>query len=134
MSMTTTTTPQPRTTPVRRILVVDDEPMVAIMLEDALNESGYQVVGPVENLRSAVHLAGSERIDAAIVDINIDGQASDDVADRLMSRGIPFLFVSGYARTTGLRYSDVPLLRKPFSVEDLQTALDTLLTNHTPRV
>lgn len=124
--MTAETSAQPATA-IRRILVVDDEPMVAMMLEDALQDFGYRVVGPVENLRSAVQLAGSERIDAAIVDINIDGQVSDDVADKLMHRGIPFIFVSGYERNTGLRYSDVPLLRKPFSVEDLQRAIESVL-------
>lgn len=128
MSMMTAEPSAKSITAVRRILVVDDEPMVAIMLEDALQEFGYQVVGPVENLRSAVQLAGSERIDAAIVDINIDGQVSDAVADKLIERGIPFIFASGYARANGLRYAQVPLLRKPFSVEDLQRALEAILT------
>lgn len=112
---------------VRRVLVVDDEPMVAILLEDALEDFGYQVVGPVENLRSAVQLAATERLDAAIVDINLDGQVSDAVAEKLQARGIPFLFVSGYERNTSLRFSGAPLLRKPFSVEDLHKAIDALL-------
>jgi DNA-binding response OmpR family regulator len=127
MSMMTAEPSELPSAAVCRILVVDDEPMVAIMLEDALQEFGYQVVGPVENLRSAVQLAGSERLDAAIVDINIDGQMSDAIADKLMERGIPFIFVSGYPRTNGLRYSNVPLLRKPFSVEDLQRAIEAVL-------
>ncbi|MEI7806670.1 MAG: response regulator [Hyphomicrobiales bacterium] len=76
-----------------RVLVVEDEPLVAIMLEEALRDFGYAVVGPVENLKSAIQLAATERIDTAIVDINIDGQVATTVADRLMERGIPFLFV-----------------------------------------
>ncbi len=127
MSMMTAEPSANPATAVRRILVVDDEPLVAILLEDALQEFGYQVVGPVENLRAAIQLANSERIDAAIVDINMDGQVSDAVADKLMERGIPFIFVSGHARANGLRYAQVPLLRKPFSVEDLQRALEAIL-------
>lgn len=111
----------------RRVLVVEDEPLIAIMLEEALSDFGYAVVGPVENLKAAIQLAATEQIDTAVVDINIDGQIADAVADKLMDRGIPFLFVSGYARQLGLRYSGVPLLRKPFSFDDLHRAVEELL-------
>jgi len=114
------------------VLVVEDEPLVAIMLEDALQDFGYQVVGPVENLKAAVQLAGSERLDAAVLDINIDGIISDTVADQLMARGIPFLFVSGYERDLGLRFGHVPLLRKPFTTDDLHRAVAALV-NRAPR-
>jgi DNA-binding response OmpR family regulator len=120
----------PRNT-VRRILVVEDEPLVAIMLEEALEDSGYQVVGPVENLKPAIHLASCEQIDAAVVDINIDGAISGPVADKLMERGIPFIFVSGRDKDLGLRYGDVPLLRKPFSMADLHRAVAAVLNNRT---
>lgn len=110
-----------------RVLVVEDEPLVAIMLEDALQDFGYQVVGPVENLKAAIQLAGSERLDAAVLDINIDGTISDAVADRLMTRGIPFLLVSGYTRDLGLRFGNVPLLRKPFTTADLHRAVAALV-------
>jgi len=111
-----------------RVLVVEDEPLVAIMLEDALQDFGYQVVGPVENLKAAIQLVGSERLDAAVLDINIDGAISDAGADKLMTRGIPFLFVSGYARDLGLRYGTVPLLRKPFTTNDLHRAVAALVS------
>lgn len=111
----------------RRVLVVEDEPLIAIMLDEALSDFGYTVVGPVENLKAAIQLAASERIDTAVVDVNIDGQIADAVADKLLDRGIPFLFVSGYARQLGLRYANVPLLRKPFSFDDLHRAVDELL-------
>ena len=111
-----------------RVLVVEDEPLVAIMLEDALQDFGYQVVGPVENLKAAIQLASSERFDAAVLDINIDGAISDSVAENLMNRGIPFLFVSGYARDLGLRFGDVPLLRKPFTTDDLHRAVAALVS------
>ena len=114
-----------------RVLVVEDEPLVAIMLEDALQDFGYQVIGPVENLKAAIHLAGTERLDTAVLDINIDGTISDAVADKLMARGIPFLFVSGYARDLGLRFGDVPLLRKPFTTDDLHRAVAALVNRTT---
>lgn len=110
-----------------RVLVVEDEPLIAMMLEDALRDYGYSVVGPVENLKSAIQLAATERIDTAVVDINIDGQIADAVADKLIERGIPFLFVSGYQRKLGLRYGAIPLLRKPFSIDDLHRAVENLL-------
>jgi CheY-like chemotaxis protein len=97
------------------------------MLEEALEEFGYKVVGPVENLKAAIQLAASEPLDAAVLDVNIDGQISDAVADNLLDRHIPFVFVSGMARDLGLRYSRVPLLRKPFSADDLHRAVETLL-------
>jgi DNA-binding response OmpR family regulator len=112
-----------------RILVVEDEPLIAIMLEEALSDFGYTVVGPVENLKAAIHLAATERIDTAVVDINIDGHLADAVADKLIERGIPFMFVTGYARQLGLRYSNVPLLKKPFSFDDLHRAVRSLLEN-----
>lgn len=110
-----------------RILVVEDEPLVAIMLEDALQDFGYQVVGPVENLKAAIQLAASERLDAAVLDINIDGTISEAVGDQLMARGIPFLLVSGYQRDLGLRFGNVPLLRKPFTTDDLHRAVAALV-------
>jgi DNA-binding response OmpR family regulator len=116
-----------------RVLVVEDEPLIAMMLGDTLSDIGYSVVGPVENLKSAIHLAATERIDTAVVDINIDGQIADTVADKLMERGIPFLFVTGYPRKLGLRYSAIPLLRKPFSVGDLHRAVEDLLQTRPAR-
>jgi len=81
-----------------RILVVEEEPVVAIMLDDALSDFGYHVLGPVENLRAAVYLAANERIDAAVVDSNIDGRIAHDVAENLMERNIPFVLVNGHIR------------------------------------
>jgi CheY-like chemotaxis protein len=111
----------------KRVLVLEDEAFIAIMLEDMLTASGYQVIGPVENLKSAIHLAASEQIDFAVVDINIDGHVADKVADELMERRIPFLFVSGQEKKLGLRYGAIPLLRKPFLPEDLSEAVARLM-------
>ena len=110
-----------------RILVVEEEPIVAIMLDDALNEAGYHVLGPVENLKAAIHLAATESIDAAVVDTNIDGQIAEGVTDKLMERGIPFVFIDSHARLINLRYSEIGQLQKPFTIENLHLTITRLL-------
>jgi len=110
-----------------RILVVEDEALVGMMFEQFLSDYGYSVIGPIENLKSAELLAATEEIDAAVIDINISGEAATTVADKLIARKIPFLFVSGYDRTLGLRYASTPFLRKPFLPEELHFKLDELL-------
>ena len=102
-----------------RVLVVEDEAFIGMAIEDFLGDFGYSVVGPIENLKAAVLFAATEQIDVAVVDINISGQVAAAVADKLIEREIPFLFVSGYEKMRGTRYASIPLLRKPFTPEDL---------------
>ncbi len=108
-----------------RVLVVEDEATVALLLEEMLAELGYQVVGPVGRLGKAVEIASKAPIDAAILDINVDGKEVYPVADALAARHIPFAFVSGYGKE-GLRasYRASPTLGKPFRREDLQKVLE----------
>ena len=106
-----------------RILVVEAKPLVAIMLESALSDFGYHVLGPVENLKAATYLAATEHIDAAVVDTNIDGQIAEAVAVKLMERGIPFVFINGRIRMFSLHYSAIPRLQKPFTIDDLQRTI-----------
>lgn len=110
-----------------RILVVEAEPRVAIMLEDALNDFGYHVLGPAENLKAATSLAATEHIDAAVVDTNIDGEIAEAVADTLLARGIPFVFVSDHVRMFNLNYSKVPLLQHPFTIDELHHTITRLM-------
>jgi DNA-binding NtrC family response regulator len=110
-----------------RILVVEEEPIVAIMLDDALNDAGYHVLGPVENLKAAIHLAATEYIDAAVVDTNIDGRIAEGVTDKLMERGIPFVFIDSHTRVINLRYSEIGKLQKPFTIETLHDTIARLL-------
>ena len=104
-----------------RVLVVEDEGMT---IEDSLRKFGYSVVGPIENLQAAIFLAATEKIDVAVVDINISGKIANAVADKLIERRIPFLFVSGYEKMRGSRYASIPFLRKPFTPEDLHDAVE----------
>ena len=99
-----------------------------MMLEDMLGDFGYEVVGPVARLAEAVAAAQQEEIDAAILDVNLDGAPVYPVAEALAVRGVPFLFATGYGNG-GLRepWSDRPALAKPFYRRDLEQALAGLL-------
>jgi CheY-like chemotaxis protein len=111
----------------RNILVIEDEPLIAMMLEAELESLGIHVIGPVANLKAALQLTESTDLDAALVDLNISGEYTTAVADKLHTRNIPFIFVSGYAAPAGLLHRDVPFLRKPFTQTDLRLALISLL-------
>lgn len=113
----------------RRILVLDDEMLVAMMLEDMLIDLGHDVVGPVATLEAAMPLAENEPLDCAILDLNLGrGILSTPVAETLKARGIPFLLATGYganAQTDELGHSG--LLAKPFATSDVESALEALL-------
>ena len=94
---------------VRNLLVLEDEPLIAMMLQDELESLGLHVIGPVSNLKSALLLAETPNLDGALLDRNINGTLADVVADKLHGRNIPYVFVSGYDRPVGLRHRDVPV-------------------------
>ena len=112
----------------KRILLVEDEPIVAIALQDIIEDLGHEVVGPAFRLARALELAESEAIDAAILDVNMGDGHSYAVADRLRARGIPFLFATGYG-AAGLEpeHQDSPVLQKPYRETQVARALARLL-------
>jgi CheY-like chemotaxis protein len=111
-----------------RILVVEDSPVVAEVLEEMLLDFGCEVVGPVGNMALALERAQSERLDAAVIDLNIRGGKVYPVARVLGERGIPFLLASGYADwTMPPEWEGRPRLLKPFTAEALSRALEALL-------
>jgi CheY-like chemotaxis protein len=113
----------------RRIFVVEDSPVVAEMLEAMLEDLGCDVVGPMGNLAIALEMAAGEKIDAAVIDLNIRGGKVFPVARTLAERGIPFLVVSGYGDfSMPEEWQDRPTLTKPFSQDALEAALKALLT------
>ncbi len=103
-----------------RVLIVEDEAMLASLLEDYLTDLGCEVVGPALHMKDAIALAREAAIDGATLDVNIVGEKVYPVADILTERGIPFVFLTGYG-AAGLRESDMgrPVLQKPHFLERL---------------
>jgi DNA-binding response OmpR family regulator len=104
-----------------RLLVVEDEMLVALSLEDQLADAGYEVVGPAFSLDEAMRLAESEPLDGAVLDINLAGEKAYPVADLLARRGVPFVYVTGFGQA-GLRDADRgrPMLQKPYVFANLE--------------
>jgi CheY-like chemotaxis protein len=109
---------------VRRALVVEDEVIVGMLVEDMLNELGYEVVALSTHLDQAVELARSSDIDFAVLDLNLGGRMSYPVADALRQRSLPFIFATGYgAKILAPPYAGTPTLQKPFHLDDLRRML-----------
>lgn len=110
-----------------RVLVVEDEMMVSMLIEDMLGDLGCTVVGPASRLDEAMDLARSAELDCAVLDVNLGGQPIYPLADLLRERGAPFAFATGYG-DAGLREEDrgSPVLQKPFRESDLARVLGML--------
>ncbi len=112
----------------RRVLVVEDEMTIALIVEEMLIDMGAQVIGPESRLDAALLLAGEAALDAAILDVNIRGGNSYPIADILAERGIPFLFCSGYNDwALEERHRARPRLTKPYSLKELEDVVIQLL-------
>jgi CheY-like chemotaxis protein len=113
-----------------RVLIVEDEAMIAMLVEDMVVDFGSEVVGPVAQLSSAISLAQTAELDAAILDINVGGSVIFPVADILKNRDIPFIFATGYG-SMGLpdRFRNSHTLPKPFSYQSLAESLRTVLAS-----
>jgi CheY-like chemotaxis protein len=110
----------------RKVLVVEDEPLVAMMIEDMLTDLGHTVVGPAMQLADGLRLAETAQFDAAVLDINLNGVRSFPVADVLQARGIPFLFATGYGGGEALEGRQEPVIQKPYQMERLAEMLTAL--------
>jgi DNA-binding response OmpR family regulator len=114
--------PEPRQAP--RVLVVEDEEVIAEIIADMLTEADYAVVGPYFRFANALRAAETEMFDAAVVDINLAGHPSHPIAEALIRRHLPFVFLTGYGR--GARpagYAKTPIVGKPFESVELLDAL-----------
>ncbi|WP_420962290.1 response regulator [Brucella sp. IR073] len=107
-----------------RVLIVEDEALVGMLIEDNLVDMGHEVAAMASRLKPALELARNGSFDVAILDVNLDGEPSYPIADVLMERGIPVIFASGYG-PGGLdsNYAGTPILTKPFIAADLEKAL-----------
>ncbi|MBL8546478.1 MAG: PAS domain S-box protein [Hyphomonadaceae bacterium] len=114
----------------RRVLIVEDEPLIGMVLTDFLEDAGCAVVGPAQSADTAKQMASDEAIDAALVDGNLAGRPVDDIVAALHARHIPFAFVTGYGREAlPPGFDHAPIVEKPFTQELVVTTLEHLLNN-----
>lgn len=112
----------------RKIFIVEDESLIAMLIEDQLDELGCVAVGHVTCVEDAMASLDRTELDAAVLDVNLAGQTSYPVATALARRNVPYLFITGYGRA-GLEpeFQDQPVLQKPFTTDALARALSDLL-------
>ena len=113
-----------------RVLIVEDDAIIVLMVEDMLADLGCTVVGTAARLETAIEKARMLPLDLAMLDVNLDGRDSFAAADILAERGVPFIFTTGYgARVTAERYRGAPTLQKPYESRALERALARALRN-----
>jgi CheY-like chemotaxis protein len=107
-----------------RILVVEDEFLIALDIAGVLEQAGLAVIGPAGTVVDALQAIEQEDVHGALLDVHLAGEPVGRIADALTARGIPFAFVSGYGREQlPQAYRGAPLVRKPFTGRDLLTAV-----------
>jgi CheY-like chemotaxis protein len=107
-----------------RVLIVEDEALVAMLLEDMLEDMGCVLAGAASSLTQALESAGAVDLDVAILDMNLGGQPVLPVAEALAARGKPFIFATGYGESgVPESFRDRPTLQKPFGLRDVEAAL-----------
>ena len=111
----------------RKVLIVEDEALVAMLVEDALLDTGFAVIGPAATVEEALALLEREAPDAVVLDLNLAGETSTPVADWLAARGIPYVIATGYG-ATGLPagHQDAMVLAKPYDPAELTCMLDRI--------
>jgi len=114
--------------PARRILVIEDSPVVGPFTADMLGELGFEVIGPAPNMARARELAENGNYDAALLDIHIRGERVFPLCEMLEANSVPFVFTSGYADwQMPEKWEGRPRLTKPYSIEEISKALGALL-------
>lgn len=113
----------------RSILIVEDEPLIAMMLEDFLDSLGHTVVASCETLEDGLEWAGKGGFDVAICDVRLkDGQSVWPLADKLTAAGIPFVLATGgHLEPPPAAHADAPLLSKPYTIDAIEPAIEQAL-------
>jgi len=113
----------------RRVLIVEDEALVAWALEDMLGELGCIVVGPAARVDQALAIVEAQHLDAAVLDVNLNGEKCYPIAKALRARGVPFIFSTAYNKDSLQKdYLDSPMLQKPYESSTFSNALEELLS------
>jgi CheY-like chemotaxis protein len=114
----------------RRVLIVEDDVMIRMLIEDMLGDLGFAVAAEASKVHEALTAVKGTAFDVAILDVNLSGETTGPVAEALAARGTPFVFATGYGEH-GLpeQFRDRPLLKKPFQIDSLKRMLDTALAN-----
>jgi CheY-like chemotaxis protein len=108
----------------KRVLVVEDSPVVAPFTADVLEELGYAVIGPAPNMAAAREMIEDELFDAAIMDVHIRGERVFPLCEALAAKGVPFVLTSGYADwQIPDKWEDRPRLHKPYTIDEVEAAL-----------
>ena len=108
-----------------RVLLVDDEVLIRMMVSDMLEDLGHAIVAEAGELDQSLILARLADFDLAILDVNLNGLMIDPVAEAIIARRIPFILATGYSSpSVAARYDQTPRLRKPYGVGELEAAID----------
>jgi CheY-like chemotaxis protein len=118
-----------------RILVVEDEPFIAMLLEDMLEELGMKITASFPQVAEAERYLAESEVDIALLDVNVGSEKIDPIADILAARDCPFIFTTGYGKKgVPENHSERPVLQKPFQIEDLAKALDAQLPGRAAKI
>ena len=111
----------------KRVLIVEDELMIRMLLEGMLTDLGHSVAAEAGGLDEAISLARQAEFDLAVLDVNLNGTPVTPVVEILIQRGLPFIFASGYGQR-GLpeAYQTAPILQKPFQADALEQAINAV--------
>lgn len=117
----------------RRLLIVEDEALISMLMEDCLGDAGAKIIGSAITVAEALKIIENATLDgglhAAVLDQNLVGELVTPVADRLTALGIPFLFATGYDKDHDMRgHNAAPVVRKPFNSEELVAAVEALMS------
>lgn len=113
----------------RRVVVVEDEPLIVMLITDMLEELGYELVGACGTVEDALKLVEREEFDVAVLDIDLGGKSGYVVADAVAGRGAALVLMSGFSGKPSPPYQDAAMLSKPFQIGDLEQALKCVPTS-----
>ena len=117
------------------VLVVDDEPMIRMLIQDMLDDLGHTLAGEAARIDEALKLARRAEFDVAILDVDLNGQPIWPVAEVLVARGLPFILATGYGqRGVPEPYRGTPTLGKPFDADALEQAIKAALLGNSTAV